>query len=229
MKEQKIINKPGLGFYVSLFGTVLILLWVGAFKFTITEANGIKDLVINHPLTFWMYDVFSIQMVSNLIVQTFMHIFDEKFPGQFSTQDCLKFIGPSLKQTFDELTPGETEEMIKKYKEWNTAHHDELVKGYDAVVETLEQLRNEGIKLAIVSTKSREGLAHGIKVLGAEHLFEVIISMDEVTHVKPHPEPVLLALEKLGVSKEEAIMIGDNSHCYSPFTISSKSLIWCSI
>ena len=67
MKEQKIINKPGLGFYVSLFGTVLILLWVGAFKFTITEANGIKDLVINHPLTFWMYDVFSIQMVSNLI------------------------------------------------------------------------------------------------------------------------------------------------------------------
>ena len=149
---------------------------------------------------------------NELIVQTFMHIFDEKFPGQFSTQDCLKFIGPSLKQTFDELTPGETEEMIKKYKEWNTAHHDELVKGYDAVVETLEQLRNEGIKLAIVSTKSREGLAHGIKVLGAEHLFEVIISMDEVTHVKPHPEPVLLALEKLGVSKEEAIMIGDNSH-----------------
>ena len=67
MKEQNIINKPGLGFYVSLFGTVLILLWVGAFKFTITEANGIKDLVINHPLTFWMYDVFSIQMVSNLI------------------------------------------------------------------------------------------------------------------------------------------------------------------
>ena len=149
---------------------------------------------------------------NELIVQTFMHIFDEKFPGQFSTQDCLKFIGPSLKQTFDELTPGETEEMIKKYKEWNTAHHDELVKGYDAVVETLEQLRKEGIKLAIVSTKSREGLAHGIKVLGAEHLFEVIISMDEVTHVKPHPEPVLLALEKLGVSKEEAIMIGDNSH-----------------
>lgn len=149
---------------------------------------------------------------NELILQTFMHIFDEKFPGQFSTQDCLKFIGPSLKQTFDELTPGETEEMIKKYKEWNTAHHDELVKGYDAVVETLEQLHKEGIKLAVVSTKSREGLDRGLKVLGAEHLFEVIISMDEVTHVKPHPEPVLLAIEKLGVSKEEAIMIGDNSH-----------------
>lgn len=41
---------------------------------------------------------------NDLIVQTFMHIFDERFPGQYSTEDCLKFNGPSLKQTFDELT-----------------------------------------------------------------------------------------------------------------------------
>lgn len=149
---------------------------------------------------------------NDLIIQTFMHILDERFPGQYSTQDCLKFIGPSLKQTFDEITPGETDAMITKYKEWNTVHHDELVKGYDAVAETLEALHSEGIKLAIVSTKSREGLTRGLNVLGVAHLFEAIIGFDEVTHVKPHPEPVLLALDKLGVKKEEAIMIGDNSH-----------------
>ena len=102
--------------------------------------------------------------------------------------------------------------MIYKYKEWNTTNHDALVKGYDAVLETLEQLNALGLKMAIVSTKSSEGLERGMKILGAGHLFEAIIGLDEVTHVKPHPEPVLLALEKLGVSKEEAIMIGDNSH-----------------
>ena len=149
---------------------------------------------------------------NDLIVQTFMQIFDEIFPGQFSTQDCLKFIGPSLKQTFDELTPGRTDEMIAKYKKWNAQHHDELVKGYDAVLETLEQLHAMGIKLAIVSTKGREGISRGMKVLGAGHLFDVIVGIDDVTHVKPHPEPILLALQKLGVTKEEAIMIGDNSH-----------------
>ena len=31
-------------------------------------------------------------------------------------------------------------------------------------------------------------------------------------HVKPDPEPILLAVEKLGIAKEDAIMIGDNSH-----------------
>ena len=149
---------------------------------------------------------------NELIVQTFMQIFDEKFPGKYSTQDCLQFIGPSLQQTFDELTPGETDRMIAKYKEWNAANHDALVTGYDAVLETLEELHAMGIKLAIVSTKSSEGLARGLNVLKAAHLFEVIVGVDDVEHVKPHPEPVLLALEKLGVSKEEAIMIGDNSH-----------------
>ena len=149
---------------------------------------------------------------NELIIQTFMYILDEKFPGKYSTQDCLQFIGPSLKQTFDEITPGETDAMIAKYKEWNAANHDALVTGYDAVVETLEELHAMGIKMAIVSTKSREGLNRGLNVLKVEHLFDAIIGIDEVEHVKPHPEPVLLALEKLGVTKEEAIMIGDNSH-----------------
>ncbi|MBM7666639.1 pyrophosphatase PpaX [Solibacillus kalamii] len=149
---------------------------------------------------------------NDLIIQTFMYIFDEKFPGQYSTEDCLRFIGPSLKQTFDELTPGETDVMIGKYKEWNAINHDRLVTSYDAVVETLEELHKLGIKMAIVSTKSRESLARGLKVLCAEQFFDVIVGLDDVEHVKPHPEPVLLALQKLGIEKEEAIMIGDNSH-----------------
>lgn len=56
-----------IGYLVSLFGTVLILLWIGLLKFTPTEANGIKPLIENHPLSFWMYKVFSIQMVSNIV------------------------------------------------------------------------------------------------------------------------------------------------------------------
>lgn len=149
---------------------------------------------------------------NDLIIQTFMYIFGEKFPGQYSTEDCLRFIGPSLKQTFDELTPGETDVMIGKYKEWNAINHDRLVTSYDAVVETLEELHKLGVKMAIVSTKSRESLARGLKVLCAEQFFDVIVGLDDVEHVKPHPEPVLLALQKLGIEKEEAIMIGDNSH-----------------
>ena len=70
MKALSEKNDLNLGFYVSLFGTVIILLWVGLFKFTATEAKAITDLISNHPLSFWMYDVFSVQTVSNIVGTT---------------------------------------------------------------------------------------------------------------------------------------------------------------
>lgn len=149
---------------------------------------------------------------NELIIKTFMYVLGERFPGQYSTQDCLKFIGPSLKETFEELAPGESDILESKYREWNIAHHDQLVKQYDAVVETLEKLKSFGIRLVIVSTKQRAGIERGLRVLKAEHLFEFYIGVDDVTNVKPHPEPILLALKRLGLEKEEVIMVGDNSH-----------------
>ncbi|WP_336690066.1 MULTISPECIES: DUF417 family protein [unclassified Chryseobacterium] len=55
------------GYYLSLFGAAIILLWIGIFKFTPTEANAIKPLVENHFLTFFVYDIVSIQAVSDTI------------------------------------------------------------------------------------------------------------------------------------------------------------------
>jgi uncharacterized membrane protein YkgB len=48
-----------IGYYISLFGASLILLWIGIFKFTPTEAAAIKPLVENHFLTSVVYDVMS--------------------------------------------------------------------------------------------------------------------------------------------------------------------------
>ena len=149
---------------------------------------------------------------NDLILDTFMHVLNERFPGKYTREDCLKFIGPSLQETFDVETPGETETMIANYQAFNMAHHDELAKSYDGVVETLEQLHAMGIRMAIVSTKKRFSLARGMKLMGIEHLFEVVVGFDDVEHEKPHPEPVLLALSQLGVDKEDALMIGDNYH-----------------
>ncbi|MBD8027805.1 pyrophosphatase PpaX [Ureibacillus sp. Re31] len=149
---------------------------------------------------------------NELILQTFMHVLEERFPGQYSPKDCMNFMGPSLKETFEQLTPNEVEEMIAKYRQWNETHHDELVKEFDGVIPTLEQLKEQGIRLAIVSTKRNETIEKGLKLMGAKHLFEFWIGTDDVKRVKPDPEPVLLALERLGVSKEDAMMIGDNYH-----------------
>jgi len=149
---------------------------------------------------------------NELIIRTFMHVLNDRFPGQYSPQDCIKFIGPSLKETFEQIAPNEVDELIAKYRQWNHAYHDQYVKEFDGVNETLEQLKRQGHKLAIVSTKKKETIERGLKLMNAEHYFEFWIGLEDVSKVKPDPEPVLLALDRLKMPKEEALMIGDNYH-----------------
>jgi len=56
-----------LGENIIRYGLVIILLWVGALKFTAYEAEGIQGLVANSPLMSWMYSVMSVQAASMLI------------------------------------------------------------------------------------------------------------------------------------------------------------------
>ncbi len=52
---------------LAIFPVVLVLVWIGGMKFTLWEAEGIKTLVAGSPLMGWMYQVWDLQMVSNLI------------------------------------------------------------------------------------------------------------------------------------------------------------------
>ncbi|WP_250253308.1 DUF417 family protein [Chryseobacterium sp. Marseille-Q3244] len=83
-QSDKHSSRYSLGYYISLFGAALILLWIGVFKFTPTEAAAIKPLVENHFLTFFVYKIMSVQTVSNLIgvieiIIALLLIFSAKF------------------------------------------------------------------------------------------------------------------------------------------------------
>ena len=126
--------------------------------------------------------------------------------------DILPFLGPTLHETFGSIDPEKTEELIAEYRAWNIAMHDELASEFDGVSETMRLLKAAGMKMAIVSTKRNDMVEKGLDLLDVEGVFDVIIGLDDVTNTKPDPEPILLALERLGAAKEEALMIGDNFH-----------------
>jgi uncharacterized membrane protein YkgB len=56
-----------IGLCVARYGLVLVLLWIGAMKFTGYEAEGIKPLVANSPLMSWVYDVMSVGAFSAVL------------------------------------------------------------------------------------------------------------------------------------------------------------------
>ncbi|WP_249414081.1 pyrophosphatase PpaX [Alteribacter keqinensis] len=148
----------------------------------------------------------------DLIVSSFMHTMETYYPGEYEEKDVIHFIGPPLSETFENLDPERVAEMTHTYRTFNHEKHDDLVTEYEGVLETVEALHKQGYKLAIVTTKRSDTAIKGMKLMGLDRFFDVIIALDHVENYKPHPEPLEKALEQLGSRPEQAIMIGDSQH-----------------
>ncbi|MFC0299903.1 pyrophosphatase PpaX [Virgibacillus soli] len=148
---------------------------------------------------------------NELIKESFKYTF-KQYGYEFTEEQLLSFNGPPLRDTFNKIAPNLVDDMVQTYREHNFLHHDEYVKLFPGVKETLESLQKANIQLGIVSTKMRKGVEKGLSWTGLSSYFSTIITLDEVTHAKPHPEPVLMGMEALHGKKETTLMVGDNSH-----------------
>lgn len=161
----------------------------------------------------WLFDLDGTLINTNdLIIASFHHTLEQYYPGKYTARDFISFIGEPLEDSFHKVDAERVEEMIDVYRRHNMDQHDELVKEYPHVYETIETLFNQGYSLGVVTTKRRETVNMGLKLTGLDRFFDVIVTIDDVTEPKPHPEPIFQALEKLGSSVAEAAMVGDSPH-----------------
>jgi phosphoglycolate phosphatase len=144
------------------------------------------------------------------ILESFHRTFDV-LGGEHPTDTAIKaLIGHTLDDMYLQvgISPEAVEAYVRTYKE-----HYRRISTLKTVL--LPQAR-EAIeaasavaRLGIVTTKtglySRELMEH----FGVMDAFEVLIGREDVTHAKPHPEPVLTALERMGADPERSWLIGD--------------------
>ncbi len=84
----------------------------------------------------------------------------------------------------------------------------EAAQVHPGVPELLEQLRERGIKVAIVTRNCRAAVE---RILAKNRLpYDALLTRDDVTAVKPDPEHLLAALRLLGVAPHRALMVGDH-------------------
>lgn len=81
---------------------------------------------------------------------------------------------------------------------------------YDGVPEAMEFLKSTGVKIGCVTNKASEFTLPLLKDLGISDYFETILCGDMVERKKPDPLPLIMSAEKLGVSPQSSLMIGDS-------------------
>jgi len=148
---------------------------------------------------------------NELIHKSFEYTFDQ-YGYSFSQEEILQFNGPPLIKTFTDINPDLAEDMLETYRKHNLEHHNDYVKLFPNVKETLEILQANGKRLGIVSAKMRSGVVLGLEVTGIKHFFDAIVAIDDVKNPKPHPEPVLKGLKGLSGKPDSSLMVGDNYH-----------------
>ena len=106
------------------------------------------------------------------------------------------------------------DELLDAYKEHNDGLHETL-EAFDELLALLPGLKAQGRRLGIVTAKRHRTVGLALDRFPAlESAFDVVIAYEDTSKHKPDPEPVLLAVEKLGGAPDDAVYVGD-----SPFDI----------
>jgi pyrophosphatase PpaX len=86
----------------------------------------------------------------------------------------------------------------------------ELFEPYPGVIELLSELKRTECGLAVVTNSRRSHVEPALRRWDVTHLFDVVVSIEDVSYGKPDPEAIHKALNALKVSPVDAFMIGDS-------------------
>ena len=126
--------------------------------------------------------------------------------------EWLRYVGlpveTGIRTTFGPLGLDEAR-VLEAYRSFGHTEHEHLLQPFPGIPELLRELRGRGQRMAVATSKRRVPLLRQMARFGWEGWFEPIITPDEVTHGKPHPE----SLEKLqaltGLAARDILMVGD--------------------
>jgi phosphoglycolate phosphatase len=85
------------------------------------------------------------------------------------------------------------------YEKMSEGHLEQLII-LPYAFELLRFLKEKQIPLGVISNKHRDFLKKEIDHLGWQDFFQTVVGSGDTMQDKPHPEPLLLALEKMGLS-----------------------------
>lgn len=217
--------------------TAVVLLWLGlsrlishVFKIDDTASNALITAILAEAGGLILYvrnrkyiaqkpnilfDLDGTLMDSEgMVIHCFTYLF-EKYgdPKEFTHEKQLKVFGPPLKESMQKLFPDrDPEVMVQEYRQYQNSlpdqHIVELLPNTELV---LRELKKQGYKIGIVSSRLTESCEMWLKEFGIYDLFDVVLGRDQFINPKPAPDGILKACELLQSGHDSCIYVGDNA------------------
>jgi HAD superfamily hydrolase (TIGR01509 family) len=136
-----------------------------------------------------------------------------EFKGEMPdyTDDIEPILGKPLEIQIGHFDLENLEEGIAYYRNYYKGIRDEKTLAYEGVEPLLRILKQRGYEMGILSNKGPDGLAHGLDKFGYNEYFQIVVSKDDVTEKKPHPDCFKPVLEAMGDQISDYIIVGDST------------------
>ena len=130
-----------------------------------------------------------------------------------TVDEVRRFVGNGVRNLMIRAVPdgesnSEFERAFAIFKEYYGQHCNDATKAYDGIPQLLQELKDRGYALAIVSNK----IDSAVQDLNHKYFPQVDVAIGDRENLrrKPEPDSVNLALDVLNKTKQEAIYVGDS-------------------
>ena len=175
-----------------------------AFGTTILNGRKLSKMVILFDLDGTLIDS------TEAILESFAHAYSLHNVTKPSDEAIKSLIGHPLDVMFQRLGIKEALawEMVDSYK----AHYRKISKEKTQLLQgafRAVELASSFAQLGVVTTKTAKYSKELLEHFELLQYFKILIGREDVTHPKPHPEPILKALKHFTSSEDDVYMIGD--------------------
>ncbi len=157
-----------------------------------------------------------------LIVASHRHAVQTVLGRDFSDEVLRSGIGRPLIDQMRVFDEAHAQELFDTYRVWNHANTAALLGRFDGVDKVLVQLVVAGALLGIATSKSRDAVDLAFSIQPPVVPFQTIVTIEDSSRHKPNPEPVLVAISRLGVEVSDAVYVGD-----APYDIEAALAAGC--
>ena len=133
---------------------------------------------------------------------------------QRSLEEVRCFVGNGALRLFEQaVAPGSSQETVLEALAWFKAYYDKhcLIKTapYDGIMALLAELKEQGVKLAVVSNKPHSAVQELSNLFFADYM-EYSIGQQDAIARKPAPDMLWHTVERMGLELSDCVYIGDS-------------------
>lgn len=130
-----------------------------------------------------------------------------------SIDECKYMVGSGAKVLIEKAIPEQKyfDIVYEKYMHYYEKYQKNKTKPYKYIIDTLKALKDENLKLAVLSNKPREDTLRVVDYYFGRDLFDVVLGKKPENRRKPHIDGCLEILETLKINHNEVLYVGDTN------------------